>query len=412
MITINQYKVVRKCFAFLLLTSLIYISACKKNDQVEGGKGAPVITSLRAISPKPNDSTLTTAGPGQFVVIRGKNLASTREIYFNGWPATFNPALFSDTTAVVLIPADMPFATLDKNNLDKVRLITTHGETTFSIPIVPPAPIIVSMTNENALAGTVVTMYGNNLFFVDKVVFPGGISVTENLKANDAGTMLTLTVPMGITTGGHVKVINRYGEGASVFLYNDFVTGMFANFDIINPFQGWSSILTNDAALYPGARGNYIRMKFENIGAKDLSWWTDGRSIPMNPGQWLPKGNLSDPTDDWAIKFDIYVKEPWTTGALVVRTTEYDYMARYDPWKTEESKSFTTTGWITVTMPMSKFKKEADGLYGTGEAIPSLAKLLGETGNKEMVFMFYNDSETPIAKFDAAIDNIRIVKNK
>src|SRR5690348_3960257 len=110
----KQY--IRYAFFFVALAYLITQTSCNKEDS--GAK--PTIKQLRAITPAPNDSVLTKAGPGQTVVIQGENLATTMQIYFNGYPAPFNSALFSDNNLAVTIPADMPFASLDQSKLNTV----------------------------------------------------------------------------------------------------------------------------------------------------------------------------------------------------------------------------------------------------------------------------------------------------
>ena len=391
---------------FIVLITLACFTACKK-DNSYSSSSAPVIKSIRAISPAPNDSTLTKVLPGQLVVIQGDNLLGAKAVYFNGVAATFNAALVAKTNLVVTVP-EPDFSKPVAGQENTIRVVTNVGETSFSIPLVPPPPVITGVDYEYKAAGQVLTIYGQYLYMVSKISFVGGEGT--NITSNAAGTSLQVTIPGG-ATAGKILLVTK-GGSVSYSSYNDRVTGMFSNFDDVNKFQYWSASQTNDATLFPGAIGNYVQMKFDNVGINDQAWYNGGRSINMNDGEWVPAANISDPTSDWALKFDIYVKEAWKTGALLVRTDSYTYMARYEPWKTAPGGSFTTTGWTTVTLPLSSFKKEAAGFQGTGEAIPNLSTLLGNNGTKAMSFMFYNDSSTPIAQFDAAIDNIRVVKIK
>lgn len=391
---------------FIVLITLACFTACKK-DNAYSSSSAPVITSIRSISPAPNDSTLTKVLPGQLVVIQGDNLLGATAVYFNGVSATFNAALVAKTNLIVTVP-EPDFSRPVAGQENTIRVVTNAGETSFSLPLVPPPPVITGVDYEYKAAGQVLTIYGQYLYMVSKISFTGGDGT--NIVSNASGTSLQVTIPASATAGK--ILLSTKGGSISYSSYNDRVTGMFSNFDDVNKFQYWSASQTNDATLFPGAIGNYVQMKFDNVGINDQAWYDGGRSINMNDGEWVPAANISDPTSDWALKFDIYVKEAWKTGALLVRTDSYTYMARYEPWKTAVGGSFTTTGWTTVTLPLSNFKKEAAGFQGTGEAIPNLSTLLGNNGTKAMSFMFYNDSSTPIAKFDAAIDNIRVVKIK
>jgi hypothetical protein len=389
----------------LLLTLYASFVACNKDDD-----GKPVITKLRAISPAPNDSTLTVAGPGQTVVIQGSGFASTTQIYFNGYPAPFNSALLADNNIVVTIPADMPFASLDPAQLNTVKVVTRNGEVVFSFPVIPPPAILSSASNENAKAGERITITGNNFFFVEKVVFPGGIAVTTNLGTVAAGTSIEVTVPAGVTQAGPLQVVTKFGTGTSVFLFNDFSTGMVSNFDDINNFS-WGCPIENDAAQFPGNHEKYAHIMQENITGNNWDWWNGKRGIITNAKDWLPGSEMSNPAANYAMKFDIYVKEAWSTGVLLIGPPPNDtwvYMHRYEPWKT--TPNFKTNGWITVTVPLSEFrKKSAGGVDGGGDPASTVGDVIGNI-NEIVKFMFVNDTGTPIAKLDMAIDNIRVYK--
>ena len=101
----------RTFFWLMAITVLIGFAACKKNNNED----APSISRVRANLPAPNDSSLSKAGPGEWVVIEGSGFSTTNAVFFNGWPAQFNATLFSDNSMVVLIPADMPFASLEQS---------------------------------------------------------------------------------------------------------------------------------------------------------------------------------------------------------------------------------------------------------------------------------------------------------
>lgn len=408
-------NITKKLVFLILVTATLLQVACKKESSSGAGKdkGAPTIKGLRAISPKPNDSTLHVAGPGQYVVIRGTNLAYTKAIYFNGYQATFNAALFSDTTMVVQIPADMPFASLDQAKLNTIEVVTTSGDVVFKFPIVPPPPIISAMSNESAVAGTSVTIYGNNFFYIDKVVFPGGVAASSGIVSNTSGTTLTVTVPSGVTTGGTIKVVNRYGTGTSVLLFNDFITGVLLNYDNVNNFA-WGAGSSNSSTAYPGNRGTYGVMSASAVGASDLGWWNGNRSINTNSAQWVSSANLSSSLDTYALKFEISVTKAWSGGSIyIVKDYDWTYLAVYNPWKNTDGTvtNFTTNGWLTVTIPLSSFKTKANNLDGTGDSAPSLSKLLG-SGSGGINFMFVNNGITAVSSFEAAIDNIRIEKVK
>ncbi len=113
---------------------------------------------------------------------------------------------------------------------------------------------------------------------VNKIAFTGGEGT--NIISNVAGTSLQVTIPASATAGK--IVLSTQGGSVSYASYNDRVTGMFSNFDDVNKFQYWSASQTDDASLFPGALGNYVQMKFDNVGINDQAWYNGGRWINMN----------------------------------------------------------------------------------------------------------------------------------
>ncbi|THU40222.1 hypothetical protein FAM09_10140 [Niastella caeni] len=400
-----------KLITFILLAAVVCAQyACKKNSSE-----APVITGIRASTPAPNDTALTKAGPGQVVIIQGANLASAKQIFFNGYPAPFNPALFANNAIIVAIPADMPFAKLNPDDLNKVKVITPDGEAEFSFPIVPFAATITAMSNENALPGDRVTIYGSNFFFVKKVIFPDGKEVTTNLTANDAGNQLQVTVPAGVTTGGPITIETSYGTATSVLLFNELTQGVLHNSDNASNFV-WGCNVVTDASLFPGGHGAYNQMTFSNVNGNDWGWWNSGRSLHTSSVQWIPAANLNDPVANYALKFEISLKTSWSAGKLfIVKDGSWNYVALYSPWLNADgtTAAFTTNGWQTVTIPLTSFKgKDGSGNDGMGTSAASLKALTGNSGAGAIDIMFINNSATAISKFDMAIDNIRIVKTQ
>ena len=399
----------KKIFILLLAVVTLAQMACKKDNTA-----GPSISGLRSIAPAPNDSALTVAGPGQWVVIKGAHLGTASAVSFNGWPASFNSALFSDNSLAVNIPADMPFASLDTAKLNTVTVVTPNGTATYKFPIVPPPPVVTGISNENAVAGTAITIYGFNFFYISKVIFPGGITVSSGMTSNTAGTTLNVTVPSGITTGGTIQVMNRYGTGVSIVLFNDLTTGVLNNYDNINHFV-WGSGTSNSSTTYPGNRGTYGIMSASAVGGGDYGWWNGSRSVNTDSVQWVPVGHVSEALGNYALKFEINVTTPWKDGTLfIVKDGNWKYIARYEPWLNADgsSSAFTTHGWLTVTLPLSMFKDNPDPssntLAGTGNAVPSMTILLGAGGVGAMDIMYVNTGKAATGSFEAAIDNIRV----
>jgi hypothetical protein len=393
----------------MLLTIILSLvqSACKKESA-----GAPVITEIRAYLATPNDTVLKSCKPGDWIVLLGSNLASVKTVAFNGTAGTLNTALFTNNSLIVQVPSDIPFGDLQEGKLNTIDIANDGGSLTLSFKIDGPVPVIESVSNEMAYAGEVVTLTGTGLYQINKIVFPGGVEATEYTSIA-SGTSITVKVPQ-ITQSGSITLETSFGTGEFAFFNNQ--TGMKCNFDDVNNQDAWDNLVSNDAVAFPGNRGNYGRFKFESCPASDWGDWQTGRGIRTKQVQWVPVENLDDPTSDWAVKFEIYVKNAWSDGCIFIHDWSWKKTCRYEPWDTEGIKPYSTAGWKTVVLPLSMFKSKANDKDGTGDAASTVRGLLendwnGSDGNKWMVFLFDNPT-AEVKDFDAAIDNIRVVKIK
>lgn len=382
---------------------------CKKDSSPS--TGTPVITSIRNYVAHPGDSLLTSVGTGQWVVISGKNLKGALQINFDGVKGSFNDAWFSDTSAIAMIPAVIAFPTVPAKQLNTIQYVTTHGQTTFSFSIVPPAPTIASISNEDANPGDSVKINGFNFFFIKSVTY-AGVNVTGYKQSND-GTSISLAVPAGVSqTGGIVNVTTKSGTASTVYNVEDFVGGVFQNWDGINTYP-WGCNTSNSSTGYPGNTGWYGELFASSLAAGESSWWNTGRGVNMSSAQWVPASDIGNSLANYAVKFEIAVPSatPWTGGSIFVAVNySFNYIARYRPWINGAGKitPFSTTGWVTVTIPLSNFLTN----NGTGTPPASISDLIGATGANGMNIWYINDGTTPVASFAAAIDNIRVVKIK
>ena len=133
----------------------------------------------------------------------------------------------------------------------------------------------------------------------------------------------------------------------------------------------------------------------------------------MGAGQWVPTANIDSSLSSYAVKFELSVTKttPWVNGSIFVAVNySWTYIARYRPWINSAGKTtpFTTTGWTTVTIPLSNFLTN----NGTGTQVASIKDLVGASGNNGMNIWYINYGSTAVTAFTAAIDNIRVVKIK
>lgn len=393
-----------KKLLYSLAIAYLLLCGCKKD--VSNG---PVITGVRNYASSPGDSVLNSLEPGQWIVLLGHNLKGASQIAFNGVPASFNSALFSDTSAAVQAPAVIPFPSVASDQLNTIRYVTPNGSTTFTFNIVAPPPTITSVSNENANAGDSVRVYGLNFFFIKSISFAG--SPVTKWKEADDGTSVGFIVP-ALTQSAPLVITTQSGAAATVFNVNDVTTGMLCNFDDVNTYSWGATGTSNSSSAFPGNRGAYATLTDGVLNANEWSWWNGGRSINTNGVQWVPADSLNAAIGSYALKFEISVPAAWNGGSIyVVKDYSTTYLGRYEPWKDANGNNFnfSTTGWQTVTIPLSMFLTN----NGTGTAASSLKDLLGSTGNGSVNIWLINNSPSATATgFNAAFDNIRVVKIK
>ncbi len=451
--------------------STMALTSCKDEpDKYESTDGTPTIKYIRCMSSEIHNwnddpdtqytdgQLVTSANPGSSLAIIGENLRSIIEIWFNDQKATLNQSTITDNALFVSVPGNVP-ATVS----DKIYFITTAKDTVkYDFKVIISSPVIRSMPNEYATAGTEMTLYGN--YFIDDPNVPLSISFTG---ANEEMIPATITniaedfstvdiiIPNGAETGP-IYATSVYGTSKSSFWYKD-NRGMLFDFD--NP-NGISDVVLDMHAWNghektiddgTGISGNFWQFGTETTtasGAADSGWPDESwHSFAYWPGNWespetfkvYPR--LYDLVDmsswtDMTLKFEMCIpaSNPWTGAAMQIvfvgtdRTTNgpggvdaygntisassNSYLndksvprALYRPWTT--TGSFDTNGeWITVSLPLS-----ATFIYchdGT---------LCGAQMNKDSFASIWmalygggvsgTDCQ-PIIK----VDNIRIVPNK
>jgi hypothetical protein len=374
------------------------LQSCHKENS-----GGPMVKGIRADQPSPNDTTLSYVNPGQYVILDGAGLSSTVQVTFDGVAATYNSALAADQTLVIAVPS-IPFTSLDTTKANTIVVTTTHGSFTYHFPVVPPPPAVAALSNEFAHPGDVITLTGQYLYLVKSVTFPGGIAATQYTTTAD-GSSMTVTVPPGATTGGGIVITSAGGAGSTEPQagFND-PAGMVCDFDGVNSYS-WGASGIVDSPSFTGNNGYFAQMSFTGVNAGDESWWNGGRSINLNSVQWVSSDHIGDPIGNYALKFEIYVKVPWTVGNFyIVPNGNWTWLAAYaGPGNT----TINTNQWQTVVIPLTNFQTN----NGAGTAPSSLSTFLG-SGSQPIDIMYVNTGTTPMATFDAGVDNIRVVKVK
>jgi hypothetical protein len=365
------------------------------------GPGAPTIAAISNVF----------ANPGDSVFLLGANLVLVQSFSYAGSNITSFKSNLDGTALGFLMPAQQP--------TDQILLTTKGGSVAFKIEA---TPTITGVTNENVAAGDSVYVYGTYLKSIETFTF-GGASITSSVSSAD-GSSVGFVMPSG-STGGPVSITTPFGTATTVFNVKDVKTGNLANFEGGNGWQWWggSSLKSGDPssswpayiADFPGNPTHFQVLKTKPLSKGEGNTWSS-YAVRVASGQWIPAANLSDPISDWALKFEVNIKEPWNGGTINIQSTDGKYIARWEPWQVSATTTaaIKTKGWTTITIPFSMFKaKDATLGDGKGVSISTFTELLGTSGKSECLAFIknYSDSDTPTG-FYGAFDNFRVVKIK
>ena len=424
----------------LLLGAFVFLYSCKEDSQ----EGQPTINSIsiRFLPDDPiashlNDSIVTGGAqssivPGNWIVIKGSNLSQTRHVYINNMEVTLNSTFIASDNIILQIPADVPTLATDSNVPNTVVVETAGGSASIDLVMRPPAPQILSISNEFALPGNTITINGSSFYSVTQVLFPGNIPGT-NVSVKDAKT-LTVTVPEGIPDTGGAIVITALG-GKSVTKngarFRE-IGGIFAGFEngIEADFQNWGFTYgikeISFAPPVPFINGNYLEMtNFDGTNWNTIAapmWW-DGNLecvIVADFTSVLQHIPSSTPASKLAFKFELYSTQDWNSGEFSADFHEtWDWEQRMLIWPywdpvPSNRKPIKTSDWITITIPFSDF---------LGGRVNKLGDI--SDSNEFHWFLFNyepanasgvgsikqgkNRVGIPIEKFDLFFDNFRVV---
>lgn len=243
---INKQTKLTMTLAFVAM--VIGFTSCKKNN--EGAGGMPKITRVRLVSKTDTlknvihrinldsnsvydetrqvkfDSTIVAGRLNNQYAIIGENLLTTTSVSFNGLKVNYNPALLTDNSIIISIPAETPYGPAQSN---KLIVTTKFGVASFDFPILQPPPTITSFSPVAAGAGETVTIMGTIFEGVSKVTFD---SIPAQIVGTPTKTQIQVRVPAGIvqsrilvtTPGGTTRSASSFGFKA--LLYDDlFSTG-------------------------------------------------------------------------------------------------------------------------------------------------------------------------------------------
>lgn len=253
--------------SFLMMASIFVsvLSSCDDNSTDSGSASGPKIESVSLA--EEGDLTPVTQGyANNMYILQGTGFSNLQKVYFNGVDTYFNPTLVTDTAIFVTIDINTPY----ENASNELTIITGTGTFTYTFVVAPPAPQISSYNSINALAGEVITVYGD--FFLNPVVTFGttpATVVSSTLKE------IKVTVPAGSdkkyltvsTISGSATATQSIGSAA----YDDAQQGLTGQWDW-GPFPR-DLFFTED--VYQGKI--CLKMGFNGWGGYEMAY--DGRDI-------------------------------------------------------------------------------------------------------------------------------------
>lgn len=322
------------------------------------------------------------------IIITGTNLDVVTDVVFTGAiKGVIGTRSLTQMTVTIPVGA----------KTGKISLVTLNGSKIVSatdLTVLANLPTITSFTEPKGTPGQILTINGANLSLIKELIFPGNITATAYGTKTD--TKVEVYVPVNTTIGyGYISIITYEGdEGLTPQI---FIGGtdpildqalVFFNFDGKNSW--WGDIGATENLPAYSLDGSYFRVNGGPFsGWKGLFW--------RNGGNDFPGSIIGTNVSQYSLKFDVNVidavSDPAGVIAIRLKGTEGDFFYNWAPWKTT---AFKTTGWITVTVPISAF---ADG----SKHITDLSKIDSDFG------MAWNNSAG--SNLNICIDNLRFDKN-
>ncbi|GAA3979545.1 glycan-binding surface protein [Mucilaginibacter dorajii] len=345
------------------------------------------------------------ANPGDSVYLHGTNLVLVQQFIYGGTKiASFNSS--SDGTSLgFLMPAATPTSQI---------IVTTKSGTVRDT--INATPTITGVSNENANTGDSVFVYGTYLKNIKSLSFAS--TPITSFKESSDGNSVRFVLP-ALTQSGPASVTTKFGTATTVYNVNDVATGRISDWEWGGNFnwQWWGgSYYTSGSPDFPGNSTQYMVLKTGVLSPAEGNTYSS-YAIRMNGAQWVPTANINDPVSNWAFKFEVNVSKPWNGGTIdIISGIDSSPIARWEPWQKDANTTapYSTKRWITVTIPLSSFRK-ADATLGEGkgESIAKLADLVTPSGNTSCFVYIHNYGTSATATgFYGAFDNFRVVKIK
>jgi len=417
----------------LLIYSSVFVSCKDEDDNISAPINVTGVYLENADSDVP-DRLVEFLRLGQLIRIEGEGFTGLKKVYINGYNCYFNPVLLSDKSFIVSVNKNVPTTEAEESVRNTIRLVKNSGEYTYTITVRSSAPSITSISNTMPKTGEPIIVYGSGLEEVTKVVFPGNIEVTSGITQSDDGKYFTVTVPNGVSDDGGSLFVECANGGAYSPAYFNYKKGVILNFDGKGQQGSWgssASMITSDdlesAAIGEGntSQGTYCVLpaaKQLPVGAaknRCAEVWTAGNDVDdwSEATLGIP---YTTPIDSVGFQFDIYVPAAtsWNeTGFLKIclinglnggewASSDNKQCYNYVPWVFEKKAvPYSTQGWVTVTIPFSKFYYFAANSDVSSLTFADLVNLRNSASYCNLGFYFENSDFTLDKVTGSSADN-------
>lgn len=346
------------------------------------GKTVTSSTALAMVKPSIATMSPTDIQVNNVLTVTGNDLDIVSKVIFTG--GTESPVISASLTELTV---NVPVGTAS----GPIRLVANNGDEVFSalsITILASTSATITSMPASARPGEMIDIVGVNLDVVTGVVFP--IDIPATMFGIKTETLIQVVIPMNAKTGnGTIKLITANGEIIESPVIN--IAGVdpvadpslvFFNFDGLGYWWNNAGSEQNDPALsLDGSKYFYVDQVCN--GWTGFFW--------RNSANNFPGATIGTNVSQYVLKFDINVLEPITGGEFAWRLkgSAGDFWYYWKPW--ESSGSYTTNGWITITIPLTSF-------YAGSTQISDLSTI-----NEDFGVAFNNGT----SHVKACVDNVR-----
>lgn len=304
-------------FAFLIgmfFCCLFFISSCKK-ESVHNPQ--PELTGVTDLLQR--DVTLTSVKYGDWIILKGKNLATTFKVDFNSVLAPDSLIYADDTTVTVKIPDVLP----DPAD-NPITVTTKYGSATLNFRILQPPPTITGFDPMAGPQGQVVTITGLNFSGVTSVKF-GTIEATivSNTKEE-----IKVNVPPGVTSA-FITVTTQSGSSTSAYRYG-------LSYEVFTDAlpTGWSyspssANVTYDATITSPVKRGTNSLKITFNGAFSYLRLVKSTAISTSGHQGV-KFSMYAPDVFLNKKVRVYLNNSSTPGSYTITVTKVNEWINYE----------------------------------------------------------------------------------